>query len=510
MALITVNRTIVVRAHPEPRRQAVARPRRRARGVAAASAVLAAAGLAATSALASPQPQLSVTNVTMIPLTVPHKVVNVTIAANKTYSTQVSGANTTVPANATTVQLLVTAKGAAGGSLNFYPAGNPNGASGQTLTYPAGSALVSTTIQEKIGEASKLTISNASSGSAVVTATLNGYSTQVTYADVNGVGGSAGDLLTNTGAGAQWQAPPNSLAAPANSGSPGDLLMRTASGSQWTTPNYAPSPTNTIVIHPTGDSLAAGNTLRTALASGARPFVELEGGNYDLGSAPLEFADREVLIGAGPDASFVYSSGNIRLDAGEIAGVNLNFSGSGHLVADLGISMLRNIEINTTDNLANTTAIGLEVSSSAEAVLYNSEIQALSTTASTPSLAVLVNSNSNVFIRDSEITAFDNVPGPTAFALSVFGFATVAGSRLEAFGSLANSAVVLTHNSGNGVSINASQVEAVDQTAVALNAASGSLIEVGASLIGGTRVGTGTLKCAADYTGAYVAIPSTC
>jgi hypothetical protein len=510
MALITINRTIVVQEQPDP---VVTRPHRRrtVRRVVVASAALAVGGLAVTGALASPQPNLSVTNVTMIPLSVPHKVASVTIAANKTYSTQVSGANTTVPANATTVQLLVTAKGAVGGSLNFYPAGNPSGASGQTLTYPAGNVLASTTIQEKIGEASKLTISNASAGSAVVTATLNGYSTQVTYADVNGVGGNAGDLLVNTGSGAQWQAPPNTVPGPSNNGSPGDLLTRTASGTQWTTPNYALAPTNTTVIHSTGDLNADGAALRAALASGAKPFVEVDGGTYNLGSAPLEFANREVLIGAGPDATSILSTGNIGLNAGEISGVLLEFNGSAHLVADVGTSNLRNIEIDNDGTVPNVTAMGLEVGTGATVSLYNSVIEDVSRTATTPSVAILVNVNSIIFIRNSEITAFNNVAGPAASALNVFGFANVATSRVQADGAAATSAVVLTHNTGsNSVEINGSDVETVS-TDVALDAINGS-IRVGGSMIEGTAIhsGTGTTQCVDDYTRGYVARPTTC
>ena len=53
------------------------------------------------------------------------------------------------PTNATTVRLTVTAKGTKGGTLSFYPAGNPAGASGDTLDYPVGNGLVSTVIKEQ-------------------------------------------------------------------------------------------------------------------------------------------------------------------------------------------------------------------------------------------------------------------------------------------------------------------------------------------------------------------------
>lgn len=510
MALITINRIVVVQEHPD---DVVARPPRRrgVRRVAAATAVLAVAGVGATAALASPQP-LSQTQVTMIPLSVPHKVAGTTIGANKTFSFVVSGGSTTVPANATTVQLAVTAKGASGGSLNFYPTGNPTGASGQTLHYLFGNALVSTTIQEKIGESSKLTVSNASAGSATITATVNGYSTQVTNEDVNGVGGSAGDVLTNTGSGAAWTTP-NFLPGPSNAGTSGDILTKTPTGSVWTTPNFAAAATNTTVIHPTGDYFANGAALRAALASGAKPIVEIEGGNYYLGSAPLEFADREILIGAGPDATFVTSSGNINLNGGEISGVQLNFADAGHLVADAGISYLRNIEIDTTAHAANTTAIGLEVSSTADVSLLDSTILVLTYSGTSPAISVLVNTNSVAFIRNSNITTDAEALGAPVYAINTFGFATVDTSLIQAFGGgSSSSAVVITHlSSNNSATIDASKVESGDVSNVALNALNGS-IRVGGSLIHGTAVhsGTGTTLCVDDYTGGYVARPTTC
>lgn len=131
---------------------------------------------------------------------------NVTIAAHKTNSPIVIGGSTTVPADATTVQLLVTAKGPSIGTLNFYPALNPSGGSGQTLAYPGSNVVATATIQENVGQSGELTFLNNGIGSAVVTAKIIGYSTQVTAGTINGVGGTAGQVLTNDGAGgASWQ-----------------------------------------------------------------------------------------------------------------------------------------------------------------------------------------------------------------------------------------------------------------------------------------------------------------
>lgn len=149
----------------------------------------------------------STTNVKFIALS-PAKTIlsNVTIAAHKTNSPVVIGGSTTVPADATTVELAVSAKGPSIGTLNFYPALNPSGGSGQTLAYPGSNVVATTTIQENVGQSGELTFSNNGIGSAVVTAKIIGYSTQVTAGDINGVGGTAGQVLTNDGAGgASWQ-----------------------------------------------------------------------------------------------------------------------------------------------------------------------------------------------------------------------------------------------------------------------------------------------------------------
>jgi hypothetical protein len=175
---------------------------RRRRGLIAVCTVVA---LSCAVGVAVAAPTSSTTNVDFAPLTPPHKVLSSTaIGAGKTKSAVVIGGTTTVPADATTVQLTVTVTGTAAGTLNFYPAGRPSGASGQTLSWAPG-ATASTTIEENVGQSGELTVANSSTASAKVTATLIGYSTEVTAGDINGTGGSAGQVLTNTGTGAQWQ-----------------------------------------------------------------------------------------------------------------------------------------------------------------------------------------------------------------------------------------------------------------------------------------------------------------
>jgi hypothetical protein len=167
--------------------------------------VAAAAGLLVVG-VAGATPTTSTTDVTFVPVTPTHVLFSgKSIAANKSFSAVVIGGATTAPTNATTVQVKVSAKGAAGGVLNFYPAGNVGGGSGQFLSYPSGNGTVSETIEENVGLKDELTFANTGSGSATVTATLLGYSTQVTAGDMSPTGGTAGQVLTNTGVGAVWQ-----------------------------------------------------------------------------------------------------------------------------------------------------------------------------------------------------------------------------------------------------------------------------------------------------------------
>lgn len=128
------------------------------------------------------------------------------IPAGKTESAVVIDGSTTVPSNATTVQIQATVKGTANGTISFFPAGNEAGGAGHTLSWNAGQTVTGITA-ENVGMSNKVSVKNLSAKAAVVTLKLIGYSTQVTAGGINGSGGSPGQVLTNTGAGATWQTP---------------------------------------------------------------------------------------------------------------------------------------------------------------------------------------------------------------------------------------------------------------------------------------------------------------
>jgi hypothetical protein len=199
MSLITIHRTVVV--GQDPARRKWVRP------ASVAVALLAAAGAGGGVAVAIAAPQLhaaSTTDVPFVPMNPPFKLfTNKSFAANAKFSAVVIGGSTRVPTNATTVELDVTATGSTAGSMTFYPAGFPGGASGESLSWSAGGSDTET-IEENVGTANELTFANGSTA-ATATATIIGYSTKVTDGDIAPADGIAGEVLTNTGGGAAWQ-----------------------------------------------------------------------------------------------------------------------------------------------------------------------------------------------------------------------------------------------------------------------------------------------------------------
>ena len=183
------------------------RSRRRSRVIILGGMLLAASvAFLAVDGVAGAQPG-GTSPVSFVAISPAYKLLSSTsIAANKTDSVVVVGGSTTVPTNATAVQLSVTAGGTASGFLTLYPAGNLTGGSGQSLSWAA-KGTDTETVQESIGTKDELTFANNSAAAAKVTATITGYSTQVTDTDVSGLDGSTGQVLTDNGSTAVWQTP---------------------------------------------------------------------------------------------------------------------------------------------------------------------------------------------------------------------------------------------------------------------------------------------------------------
>lgn len=164
---------------------------------------IASAGVFVTGlAAASPTPG-GRTDVTFVPITPHHLLTNAYLAAGQASSPVVMGGLTTVPTDATTVQLSVTLKGTGNGTLSYYPAGNP--AAGDSFTWVKGGGQ--DVVAANVGASNEVSFVNHSSAGINLSVTLSGYSTQVSEGDITGSGGTPGQVLTDTGAGASWQTP---------------------------------------------------------------------------------------------------------------------------------------------------------------------------------------------------------------------------------------------------------------------------------------------------------------
>jgi hypothetical protein len=194
------------------------------------AALLAAIGLSVTFTMAADASGGgSTTDVHFLSLAPPFKLfTNHAFAANSSFSAVVIGGSTTVPSNATTVELDLTAGGASSGVMNIVPAG-ASGGSGQFLEWGAGSSN-SQTIEENVGTKDELTFA-LQGGAAKATATIIGYSTQVTDGDISGLDGNTGQVLTDNGSGASWENPSvGSGGISGAGGSAGQVLTNNGSG----------------------------------------------------------------------------------------------------------------------------------------------------------------------------------------------------------------------------------------------------------------------------------------
>jgi hypothetical protein len=166
-------------------------------------------------------------------LTPAHKILNGTIGANASNSELAIGGATTVPTNATAVQLTIAVNDTKAGTLQIFPAGDQSAGGAATVSFPAGTTATQT-VTETPGLSSKITFHNTSAATATVTATITGYSTQVTASNIASDGGRAGQVLSNTGSGAAWQTMTASNLG-SDGGSVGQVLSNTGSGAAWQT-----------------------------------------------------------------------------------------------------------------------------------------------------------------------------------------------------------------------------------------------------------------------------------
>ena len=174
-------------------------------------------------------------------------------AANSSAAVVVIGASTTVPTDATTVVIKITAGGPAAGSITVYPTGNPATVNPSVSWTSGGTSTI--TLTEHVGASNEVTFANHL-GTAKASASLLGYSTDVTETDVSATGGTAGQVLTNIGSGARWETPaaPSANNFDGSGGSVGDSLVNAGGGASWqpVAHAYDSQPPQPFVVTSTG------------------------------------------------------------------------------------------------------------------------------------------------------------------------------------------------------------------------------------------------------------------
>jgi hypothetical protein len=200
MALLTIH---VERARrPSERRQPSVGRRR---GIASLGVILllgyaALGGLAGASTPTTPSVYTAIS---------PVRVLNQATLGNHGISVVVAN-GTTVPSLATSVQMLISlSHGKTAGTLEIYPTG---GAARPAVQWAKGQRITQT-LTVPVGTSGKVTLRTAAAHTVAVTARVIGYYSAalvagaVTAGDLDASGATAGQVLTATGSGAQWQSP---------------------------------------------------------------------------------------------------------------------------------------------------------------------------------------------------------------------------------------------------------------------------------------------------------------
>jgi hypothetical protein len=226
-------------------------------GVCLAAAVVVAAGTASAIPLTG-----SSTDVSFVPIAEHAVLTNAYVFANGVNSPVVIGGTTTVPSDATRVQLRVSVKGSASGSLRVYPAGDLSDAQNDVAHWTS-TKVGTATVGVSAGTSDRVSFVNVSARPINLSVTITGYSTQVAVGDVNGFGGTPGQVLTDTGIGAAWQ-------------TPGSVYTLSQRGSfittLYATPGVLHVPAGTYLVEATGtiaDYQQQDSTVQCGLLNGA-------------------------------------------------------------------------------------------------------------------------------------------------------------------------------------------------------------------------------------------------
>jgi hypothetical protein len=402
-------------------------------------------------------------DVTYIPLSVPHKILSGTsIGHGAVKAAVVVGGSTTVPTDATSVQMTVAVKSTAAGSLSVFPTDHPSSSTADTINFPAGSVLVSQVSKQSPGLSSKVSFQNNGSGTAIVTVTITGYSTQTTASNISGAGGSAGQVLTNDGIG----------------------------GASWQSLNFQSPDVSTVTVHPGSTPAISGTRLIAAVSaiSATPTLVRLEPGRYDLGSSTLNLPSGVWIEGAGQGLTtiagsafnVIQSTGNTGLELLTVSGPGTDCvrqASAGTLTVQLveiggcsyGIESVAPASVSVVRTSINVSGgRGVDLTAGGTATIDSSTI--VDTGAGSGIASV---SNASVQVSDSTVTG------------GVFGLFLTSSTAV----------------------VWASQITGTSSDGLHLV---GSSTSVANSMVANGVFNTGTLRCVGDYNATYVALSSTC
>lgn len=487
-------------------------------------ATFAGVGLA-EAAKSSPHHSPALTNVNPFIAVGPIKIENdTTVGTQRAVSPVVIGGTTTVPHDASAVELSVDAVGGTNaGELKIYPAGDPTSSYLQYLTSDPGVDATGT-FDMPAGTKDEVTFANASPGSIKLLVTITAYTTDAFGPAGNGLTGSYPNPSIAPGA-----VTPGDLN---DSGAvPGQVLGETASGPAWT--NLPSTFTNTVVVHANSNFYAGGVALANAISSAqSHEAIIVEPGVYEI-NTPVTVPAFVSIIGFGRGITIVdsgISSGTAftLTDWDRVSGIDFNSLASGvdFLVQGSGES-----DIDSSEIFSQTIGTASNVALDDTGQLYASNDLVIAEQGGASATAIQV--ANGAFFTGNNISANANEHDGTAgtgtnTVLDNSGYVDLTGSSLGTSAG-ANEVVVLGDQptgratitstnmltAGTGVSLENGSIVVSDSqlnatTTLASTGSSPSYMHVATSLLNGTMTPNSTIRCVGDYDANLNPVPATC